>query len=101
LQARSQQLGLLLAANRALMEGMEQNGTLAWGMLSASPLDAQPARAAFQQQALGGVPSQTVPWPPLPPAQGELAVAARGIADAVGPMDAEAGHALDRTAAVA
>ncbi|CAM8668946.1 hypothetical protein MCEMSEM22_03057 [Comamonadaceae bacterium] len=101
LQARSQQLGLLLAAGRALTEGVEQNGTSAWGMPSASPLDAQTARAAFQPQALGGAESQALPWPPLPPAQGVLAVAARGMADAVGPMEAEAGHALDRTAAVA
>jgi protein ImuA len=101
LQARSQQLGLLLAAGRALTEGVEQNGTSAWGMPSASPLDAQTARAAFQPQALGGAESQALPWPPLPPAQGVLAVAARGMTDAVGPMEAEAGHALDRTAAVA
>lgn len=101
LLARSQQLGLLLAAGRALTEGVEQNGTSAWGMPSVSPLDAQPARAAFQQQALGGAESQALPWPPLPPAQGVLAVATRGMADAVGPMEAEAGHALDRTAAVA
>ncbi|WNO06105.1 translesion DNA synthesis-associated protein ImuA [Rhodoferax mekongensis] len=101
LQARSPRLGLLLAANRALTEGMEQNGASAWSMLSATPLDTQAARAAFQQQALGGVESQAFPWPPLPPAQGELAVAARGRADAVGLMEAEAGHALDRTAAVA
>lgn len=101
LQARSHQLGLLLAAGRALTEGVEQNGTSAWGMLSATPLDAQAARAAFQQQALGGAESQALPWQPLPPAQGELALATRGAADAVGPMEAEAGHALDRAAAVA
>ncbi|MDT7516600.1 translesion DNA synthesis-associated protein ImuA [Rhodoferax mekongensis] len=101
LQARSQPLGLLLAASRALTQGVEHDGSSAWGMLSATPLDAQAARAAFQPQALGGVESQAFPWPPLPPAQGELAVAARGRADAVGPMDVEAGHALDRAAAVA
>jgi len=101
LQARSQQLGLLLAAGRALLQSSAQDGASAWSMLSATPLDTQAARAAFQQQALGGVESQAFPWPPLPPAQGELAVAARGMADAVGPMEAEAGHALDRTAAVA
>ncbi|ARV20234.1 hypothetical protein AEP_03312 [Curvibacter sp. AEP1-3] len=101
LQARSQQLGLLLAAGRALLQSSAQDGASAWRMLSATPLDTQAARAAFQQQALGGVESQAFPWPPLPPAQGELSVAARGMADAVGPMNAEAGHALDRTAAVA
>jgi len=101
LQARSQQLGLLLAAGRALLKSSAQDGASAWSMLSATPLDTQAARAAFQQQALGGVESQAFPGPPLPPAQGELAVAARGMADAVGPMEAEAGHALDRTAAVA
>lgn len=101
LQARSQQLGLLLAAGRALLKSSAQDGASAWSMLSATPLDTQAARAAFQPQALGGVESQAFPWPPLPPAQGELAVAARGTADAVGPMEAEAGHALDRTAAVA
>lgn len=101
LQARSQQLGLLLAASRALTQGMEQERASVWGMLSAAPLDAQATRAAFQQQALGGAQSQALLWPPLPPAQGELAVAAHGAADAVGPMDVEAGHALDRAAAVA
>lgn len=100
-QARSQQLGLLLAAGSALMQKGSEYGGSAWSMLSATPLDTQAARAAFQQQALGGVESQAFPGPPLPPAQGELAVAARGMADAVGPMNAEAGHALDRTAAVA
>ncbi|MDZ7891198.1 MAG: translesion DNA synthesis-associated protein ImuA [Rhodoferax sp.] len=101
LQARSQQLGLLLAASRALTRGMEQERASAWGMLSATPLDAHAMRAAFQQQALGGTESQALPWPPLPPAQGELAVAAHGAADAVGYADVEAGHALDRAAAVA
>jgi protein ImuA len=101
LQARSQQLGLLLAASRALTQGVEQERVSAWGMLSDTPLDAQATRAAFQQQALGGAQSQALPWPPLPPAQGELAVAAHGAADALGPMDVEAGHALDRAAAVA
>jgi protein ImuA len=101
LQARSQQLGLLLAASHALTQSMEQERASAWGMLSDAPLDAQATRAAFQQQALGGAQSQALPWPPLPPAQGELAVAAHGAADAVGPMDVEAGHALDRAAAVA
>lgn len=101
LQARSQQLGLLLAASRALTQSMAQERASAWGMLSDTPLDAQAMRAAFQQQALGGAQSQALPWPPLPPAQGELAVAAHGAADAVGPMDEEAGHALDRAAAVA
>ena len=71
LQARSQQLGLLLAASRALTQGMEQERASVWGMLSDTPLDAQATRAAFQQQALGT------------------------------PFDAEAGHALDRAAAVA
>ncbi len=71
LQARSQQLGLLLAASRALTQDMEQERASAWGMLSDAPLDAQATRAAFQQQALGT------------------------------PFDAEAGHALDRAAAVA
>ncbi|BDT73427.1 hypothetical protein os4_29760 [Comamonadaceae bacterium OS-4] len=71
LQARSQQLGLLLAASRALTQSMEQERASAWGMLSDTPLDAQATRAAFQQQALGT------------------------------PFDAEAGHALDRAAAVA
>nr|WP_315464750.1 translesion DNA synthesis-associated protein ImuA [uncultured Rhodoferax sp.] len=105
LQARSQSLGLLLAASRALTQeakgAEEQGGASAWGMWSATPLDAQATRAAFQPQALGGAESHALPWPPLPPAQGELAVAARGMADAVGPMEAEAGHALDRAAAVA
>ena len=101
LQARSQQLGLLLAASRALIQGMEQERASVWGMLSDAPLDAQATRAAFQQQALGGAQSQALPWPPLPPAQGELAAAAHGAADALGPMDVEAGHALDRAAAVA
>ncbi len=71
LQARSQQLGLLLAASRALTQGMEQERASACGMLSDTPLDAQATRAAFQQQALGT------------------------------PFDVEAGHALDRAAAVA
>ncbi|CAM8670588.1 hypothetical protein MCEMSEM18_02046 [Comamonadaceae bacterium] len=101
LQARSQQLGLLLAASRALTQSMEQERASVWGMLSDTPLDAQATRAAFQQQALGGAQSQALPWPPLPPAQGELAVAAQGVADAVGYVDVEAGHALDRAAAVA
>lgn len=101
LQARSQQLGLLLAASRALTQGMEQERASVWGMLSDAPLDAQATRAAFQQQALGGAQSQALPWPPLPPAQGELAAAAQGVADAVGYVDVEAGHALDRAAAVA
>jgi protein ImuA len=101
LQARSQQLGLLLAASRALTQGMEQERASVWGMLSDTPLDAQATRAAFQQQALGGAQSQALPWPPLPPAQGELAVAAQGVADALGHLDVEAGHALDRAAAVA
>ncbi|MDT7519531.1 translesion DNA synthesis-associated protein ImuA [Rhodoferax sp. TBRC 17660] len=101
LQARSQQLGLLLAASRALTQGMEQERASVWGMLSDTPLDAQATRAAFQQQALGGAQSQALPWPPLPPAQGELAVAAHGAADAVGYVDVETGHALDRAAAVA
>jgi protein ImuA len=71
LQARSQQLGLLLAAGRALLQSGSQDGASAWGMPSATPLDAQAARAAFRQQALGT------------------------------PFDAEAGHALARAAAVA
>lgn len=101
LQARSQQLGLLLAASRALTQGMEQERASAWGMLSDTPLDAQATRAAFQQQALGGAQSQALPWPPLPPAQGELAAAAHGAADGHVDVDVEAGHALDRAAAVA
>jgi protein ImuA len=99
LQARSQQLGLLLAASRALTQGVEQERVSAWGMLSDTPLDAQATRAAFQQQALGRAQSQALPWPPLPPAQSELAAAAHGAAD--GHVDVEAGHALDRAAAVA
>jgi protein ImuA len=105
LQARSPQLGLLLAASRAMTQdaerGWAQTGASAWGMWSNTPLDAQAVRAAFQQQALGGVERQVLPWPPLPPVQGEQAAAAHGVADAFGPMNAEAGHALDRTAAVA
>ena len=101
LQARSHQLGLLLAASRALTQSMEQERASVWGMLSDTSLDAQATRAAFQQQALGGAESQALPWPPLPPAQGELAVAAHGAADALGHVDVEAGHALDRAAAVA
>jgi protein ImuA len=86
-QARSQRLGLLLAAGRALAQAGQREGASAWEMLSATPPDAQAARAAFAQQALGGAQSPSLPRPPLPPVQGHL--------------DAEAGHALDRTAALA
>lgn len=97
-QARSPRLGVLLAAGRALARSAEgpkeQEGVSAWGMWPATPPDAQAARVAFQPQALGGVERQALPWPPLPPAQAAMALGAAH-------EHAEAGHALDRTAAVA
>lgn len=97
-QARSPRLGVLLAAGRALARSAEgpkkQEGVSAWGMWPATPPDAQAVRAAFQPQALGGVERQALPWPPLPPAQAAMALGAAH-------EHAEAGHALDRTAAVA
>jgi len=97
-QARSLRLGMLLAAGRALARSAEgpkeQEGVSAWGTWPATPPDAQAARAAFQPQALGVVERQAPPWPPLPPAQAAMALGAAH-------EHAEAGHALDRTAAVA
>lgn len=97
-QARSPRLGVLLAAGRALARSAEgpkkQEGVSAWGMWPATPQDAQAVRAAFQPQALGGVEREAPSWPPLPPAQAAMALGAAH-------EHSEAGHALDRTAAVA
>ncbi len=106
LPACSPRLGMLLTASRVLAQGPRSQTTrAAWAVLPAAPLDAPPARAAFQQQALGGMLTQASPWPPQPPAQGEgvgaAAWGAEGAGDAYSRTDREAGHALDRTAAVA